>query len=152
MKNVKAEKKPGDIWGDKIEYFASGCDRVQLPSYRATNAYGATFTVEKSRQIVTAIADFEDKSSKWQSSFKISVSGEEARSLVQNLNVRLSGTLSDWKPGSPVACGEQRQSPRSDLPVDRSFELCLVSGSVDLFEVVDTRDGRVLFSSRRHGE
>lgn len=50
-------KVPGQEWGGAVRYLATACERVTLPSYTATNAYGATFNIDPTAQIITAIAD-----------------------------------------------------------------------------------------------
>lgn len=148
--NPRVEKKSGDIWGDKIQFFSTHCQRMTLPSYQGQNGYGARFEVERSRQIVTGIADFAASNPNWKSTFLLNVAGPEARVLIQNVRVRLIGTLADWQPNVPIACGVRHQAPTTDIPADRHFDLCLVSGRVERFEVFDMRDNKVLFSSSRH--
>ena len=143
-------KKPAsDIWGEKIQYFASDCTRADLPGYTASNAYGAEFRIEPTLQTITAIADALPKGSEWPDSFTIQTSGEEARSLVPNLRVRFSGILADWKPGVGVACGSKRDSPTAGSPYDRRLDLCLFNGRIIRIDLLDARSGKVLQSLTR---
>lgn len=144
-KQGRVTKKPvADIWLEKIQYFASGCERADMPRYTASNAYGAVFTIDPTVQTVTAIADALPEGSKWPDNFEIQVSGEEARSLVPNLLVRFTGELSDWKPGVSVACGSKRNGPTADSPYDRRMNLCLFDGRIDRMDLLDVRSGKVI--------
>lgn len=138
----------GEEWGRPVRYFATACERVTLPSYTATNAYGASFNIDPTAQIITAIADDPIKP-EWPTSFKLQISGEEARTLVEHLQVRLTGSLRDWKPGVAMACDVRRDGPTASSPYDRTRDLCVANGRLNNFEVLDSRDGRVLHSAVR---
>ena len=138
----------GEEWGRPVRYFATACERVTLPTYTATNAYGATFGIDPTAQIITAIADDPIKP-EWPPSFKLQVSGEAARTLVQHMQVRLTGTLRDWKTGIAMACDVRRDGPTASSPYDRTRDLCVANGRIDKFEVIDNRDGRILHSAVR---
>ena len=141
-------KVPGQEWGRAVRYFATACERVTLPSYTATNAYGASFNIDPTAQIITAIADDPIKPEGPQS-YKLQIPGAAARTLVEHLQVRLTGTLRDWKPGVAIACAVRRDGPTASSPYDRTRDLCVANGRVDKFEVVDARDGRILHSAGR---
>lgn len=141
-------KVAGQEWGRAVRYFATACERVTLPSYTATNAYGAAFNIDPTAQIITAIADDPIKP-EWPESFKLQISGAAARALVEHLQVRLSGTLRDWKPGVAMACAVRRDGPTASSPYDRTRDLCVANGRIERFEVIDMRDGRKLHSAVR---
>lgn len=132
-----------------VTFFASHCERLDLPSYEAKNAYGASFTIEPTKQVITAVADSIQRQLEWPPPFKVMLSGDDARALVPNLQVRLSGTLSDWSTSVAVACGARRDAPTARLPYDRRLEACLFNGRLERFEVIDGRNGRVLHSDTR---
>ena len=138
----------GEEWGRPVRYFATACERVTLPSYTATNAYGASYNIDPTAQIITAIADDPIKP-EWPTSFKLQISGPEARKLVDHLQVRWTGTLRDWKPGVAMACDTRRDGPTAASPYDRTRNLCVANGRIDKFEVIDARDGRILHSAVR---
>lgn len=139
-----SKKAAPDIWIEKVQYFASDCGRENLQPYTATNAYGAEYAIEPTKQIITAIADALPKGVEWPSSFKIETSGEQARSLVPNLRVRFMGSLSDWKPGVSVACGSRRDGPTAASPYDRRFDICLFNGQMQRIELLDVRSSKVI--------
>ena len=141
-------KTLGEEWGRPVLYFATACERVILPSYTATNAYGASFNIDPTAQIITAIAD-DPIQPEWPESFKLQISGDAARTLVEHLQVRLSGTLRDWKPGVAMACDVRRDGPTASSPYDRTRDLCIANGRIGKFEVIDRRNGRVLHSAVR---
>ena len=134
--------------GRPVRYFATSCKRATSPSYTATNAYGATFEIDPTTQIITAIAD-DPIRPEWPPSFKLQISGDAARTLVEHVEVRLSGTLRDWKPGVAMACDVRRDGPTASSPYDRTRDLCIANGSIEKFEVIDRRSGRVLHSTVR---
>ena len=138
----------GEEWGRPVRYFATACERVTLPSYTATNAYGASFNIDPTAQIITAIADDPIKP-EWPTSFKLQISGPEARKLVDQLQVRWTGTMRDWKPGVAMACDTRRDGPTVSSPYDRTRDLCVANGRLDKFEVIDARDGRILHTAMR---
>ena len=138
----------GEEWGRPVRYFATACERVTLPSYTATNAYGASYNIDPTAQIITAIADDPIKP-EWPTSFKLQISGPEARKLVDHLQVRWTGTMRDWKPGVAMACDTRRDGPTVSSPYDRTRDLCVANGRLDRFEVIDARDGRILHSAMR---
>lgn len=143
-------KKPGqDTFGEEIRYFASDCARADLPSYTASNAYGAEYRIEPTLQTITAIADDVPRGSVLTETFKIQTTGAAARTLVPNLRVRFSGLLADWKPGVSVACGTKRNGPTADSPYDRRFDYCLFNGRIDRIELLDVRSGEVLQTVNR---
>lgn len=141
-------KVPGRELGPPVHYFATSCDRTTSPSYTATNAYGATFEIDPTAQMITAIAD-DPIRPEWPPSFKLEISGDAARTLVEHVQVRLSGTLRDWKPGVAMACDVRRDRPTASSPYDRTRDLCVANGRLEKFEVIDRRDGRVLHSAVR---
>ena len=144
-KQGRVTKKPAaDIRLERIQYFASDCERADLPRYMASNAYGAAFRIDPTVQTVTAIADGLPEGSKWPDHFEIQTSGEGARALVPNLRVRFTGELSDWKAGVPVACGSKRDGPTADSPYDRRMNLCIFNGRIDRIELLDVRSGTVI--------
>jgi len=123
------------------------CVKRIEPSYTATNAFGAQFTIEKMTDVVSAIADFEPLGARLApSSWEASVSGDAARTMVANARVRVSGTLADWWPGTSVVCGRKRLEPSIRLPLDRTTDLCLIRGRVERIEVIDQQTGAVLYS------
>ena len=146
---VVTKKSAPDPRSEEIHYFASDCARADLPSYTATNAYGAEYRIEPTLQTVTAIADNPAKGSAMLESFTLKTSGNEARSLVPNLRVRFRGTLTDWKPGVSVACGTERNSPTARSPYDRRLDLCLFNGRIEKIELLDVRTGEVLQTAAR---
>ena len=149
-KHGSVAKKPAqDSSSDKIHYFASDCARSDLPSYTASNAYGAEYRIEPTLQTITAIADDLPRGSPLTESFKIETTGAAARTLVPNLRVRISGLLADWKPGVSVACGEKRNSPTATSPYDRRFDYCFFNGRIDRIELLDIRTGEVLQTLNR---
>ena len=131
-----------------VRYFATACERVTLPSHTATNAYGASFNINPTAQIITAIADDPIKP-EWPESFKLQVPAAAARTLVEYLQVRLTGTLRDWKPGVAMACDIRRDGPTVASPYNRTRDLCVANGHIDRFEVFDARDGRMFHSAVR---
>lgn len=142
-------KDPANPWGGRaVRYYATSCERKALPSYTATNAYGATFEIDPTAQIITAIADDHIRP-EWPGSFKLQISGDAARALVDHLKVRLTGELRDWKPGVAIACDVRRDGPTASSPYDRTRNLCVANGRVEKFEVIDARNGRVLHSESR---
>jgi hypothetical protein len=138
------KKATPDVWAEKVHYFASDCVRTDLPSYTASNAYGAEFRIDPTLQTITAVADSVPEGATITKSFEMKAPGAEARSLVRNLRVRFSGVLADWKPGVPVACASRRDGPTAGSPYDRKFDLCLFNGHIDLIELLDVRTGRAL--------
>ena len=146
---IVSKKSAPDIWPENVHYFASDCAREDLPSYTATNAYGAEFTIDPTAQIVTAIADDVADGSALTRSFEIRTSGPEARALVPSLRVRFWGELADWKSGVSVACGRRRDGPTASSPYDRTLKLCLFNGRIDRIELVDARTGQVLQTATR---
>jgi hypothetical protein len=141
-------KVAGEEWGRPVRYFATACERINLPSYTATNAYGATFNIDPTAQIITAIADDPIKPA-WPEAFKLQISGDAARSLVEHLGIRLSGTLRDWKPGVAMACDIRRDGPTATSPYDRTRNLCIANGRIDRFAVIDKRTGHILHAQDR---
>jgi hypothetical protein len=146
-------KKPvPDHLGEEVHYFASDCARADLPSYTASNAYGAEFRINPTLQTVTAVADNPPSGSALTKSFAMKLAGAEARSLVPNLRVRFRGTLAEWKQGVSVACGKKRDGPSARSPYDRKLDLCLFNAHVDQIELVDVRTGRILQSATREAK
>ncbi len=150
LRGGTVKKTPGDIWGDHVDIFALMCTRINFPSYRAANAYGATVTVEKRTELVTAVVDLPDKTRSQRPEYNVQMSPDEARKLTPYLRVRYRGRVSDWGNRRPIGCGKKHSLPTLDMPVDYTFDLCVISGRVDLIEVIDIRDNRVLFSNIRH--
>lgn len=132
----------------ELTYRAFTCRTTKLPSYTATNALGAAFTIEKSVDTVAAIADFVPMTlaRRPPSSWEAAVTGDAARLLSRNVRLRVSGTLNDWAPGKSVVCGAQRLEPRITLPIDRTTEVCLIRGQITLVELFDQTSNRVLHS------
>lgn len=123
------------------------CSKTNEPPYTATNAFGAEFSVEKTTEVVNAIADLEPlRRKRPPSSWEASVSGDEARQLAANARIRVSGTLHDWWPGVSVVCGQKRLEPTITYPFDRTTTMCLVRGQVERVEVLDQRSGATLYS------
>jgi hypothetical protein len=123
------------------------CSKTNEPSYMANNAFGAQFSVEKTSEVVNAIADIEQLgTSPPKSSWEALVSGDAARQLSASVRVRVSGTLSDWWPGVSVVCGQKQLQPTIRLPFDRTTDMCLIRGQIERVEVVDQRSGAVLYS------
>lgn len=146
---IVTKKAAPDIWPEEIHYFASDCARQDLPSYTATNGYGAKFRIDPTSQTVTAIADNPPAGSPLIESFQMNLDGAEARALVPNLRVRFHGVLSDWKPGVSVACGRRHDGPTASSPYDRTMKLCLFNGHIDRIDLVDARTGEVLQTAVR---
>lgn len=143
----EVSKKPvHDIWGEKVQLFASDCARSDLPRYTASNAYGAEYRIAPTLQTITAIADALPKGLEWPDSFQLQISGKEARSLLPNLRVRFTGILEDWKAGVSAACGSRHDGPTAASPYDRRLKACLFNGYIDRIELVDVRSGSVLKS------
>lgn len=132
-----------------VTFHSLSCEKTRLPSYTATNRFGAQMTVFKSREVVTAVGEFGMPDTKWKNYWTTQVSGEEARQLSRNVRIRMSGTLRDWAPGKPVLCGRKSSAPTTQLPYDETTEICMFNGRPDLFEVLDARTGKVLHASRR---
>ncbi len=129
------------------------CTKTAEPDYTAINAFGAQFRIEKTTEIVSAIADFDPLTSRrMPSSWDAVVTGDAARSLAANARVRVSGTLSDWWPGVSVVCGQKRLEPSVSLPFDRTTDLCLIRGQVERVEVVDKRTEATLYSVVRDAQ
>ncbi len=128
----------------KVQYFASDCDRADLEPYTASNAYGADFRIEPTLQIITAIADALPGGLEWPTSFKIQTSGEQARALVSSLRVRFTGVLTDWKPGVSVACLNRSDGPIARSPYDRRYDICLFNGQIERIELLEVKTGKVL--------
>jgi hypothetical protein len=138
--------KPRDIWGDPVRYFATECSDRALPSYRATNGYGTSYKIDPTVATVTAIADSFPETANWPGTYEMTISGDQARSLVPSLRIRFTGTLSDWKPGTAIACASKRDGPTGDSPYDRRLNICLLHGHIDKLEIVDIRDGHTIHS------
>lgn len=136
-------------FGTMVTFRSFRCQKTRLGSYTATNGFGAQFTVERSREVVTAIGGFAMPDTSWRTYWTTQVSGDAARQLSRSLRVRISGTLTDWAPGRPVLCGRNVSTPSMRRPYEETLDLCLFNGRADLFEVVDSRTGEVLFSSPR---
>jgi hypothetical protein len=136
-------------FGTFVTFHSFRCQKTPLPSYTATNGFGAQFTVEKSREAVMAIGGFAMPATSWKTYWTTNVTGDAARQLSQNVRIRMSGTLADWAPGRPVLCGTKVTTPSTRLPIDETLELCMFNGKADLFEVLDTRTGAVHYSSPR---
>lgn len=139
----------GSDFSTFVSFRSFRCNKVRLPSYEATNGFGAKFTVEKSREEVTAIGGFRMIDTDWKSYWSTQAVGDEARQLSQNIRVRLEGTLEDWAPGRPVLCGSKRTVPETRLPLDETLDICMFNGAADRFEVIDARTGAVLYGSTR---
>ena len=77
------------------------------------------------------------------------MAGDAARQLTQNLRVRVSGTLSDWWPGTSMLCGKSGSPPTIDLPLDSTLDICMVRGRADHLEVFNAVTGEVLYSATR---
>jgi hypothetical protein len=123
------------------------CEKSVQPTYTAFNAFGAHFTIEKTTDTVTAIADFDPLSRRMAaSSWEATVTGDAARALSANARIRVSGTLSDWWQGISVVCGQKRLEPSIRLPLDRTTNLCMIRGQVEKVEVIDQRSGATLFA------
>lgn len=129
---------------EKIQYFATDCERADLQAYTSSNAYGAEFRIEPTLQTITAVADALPRGVEWPTSFKIQISGEQARTLVPHLRVRFVGVMSDWKPGVSVACLNRRNGPTARSPYDRRFDICLFNGRIDRIELLDSRTGKAI--------
>jgi hypothetical protein len=126
------------------------CKKENLPSYIATNAYGAKVTVFDTKETVTAIGDFGmSPDLDWKTSWSSMISGVAARTLTKNALVRISGRLENWAPGQPVLCGVVESLPRVDSPFRNTLDICLFRGRADLFEVLDSSTGSVLYSTSR---
>lgn len=147
-----SKRARSDIWGEKIQYFATDCARADLPNYTATNAYGAEFHIEPTLQTVTAIADALPRGQKWPDSFRMQIPGSEARTLVPRLRVRFIGVMQDWKPGVAVACGTRRDGPTSSSPYDRRMDLCLFNARIDRIELRNATTGELMDAFSRPTE
>jgi hypothetical protein len=132
-----------------VSFSSFRCQKTRLPGYRATNGFGVPFEVGRTTEVVTAIGEFSRPATSWRTYWTTQISGDPARQLAQNLQVRVSGTLSDWAPGRPVACGRSVSRATMSSPVERTVEICMFNGRADLFEVLDARTGAVLFASPR---
>lgn len=132
-----------------VSFRSFTCEKKTLPSYTATNGFGAAVDVFPTSETVTAIAHAGSSDTEWRTYVSLKADGEEARTLSRNVRVRVSGSLDDWAPGKPVLCGVSKSRPTTDRPWETTLDACLFKGRVDLFEVIDARDGRVLYSNKR---
>ncbi|MDB5713592.1 MAG: hypothetical protein JWO15_989 [Sphingomonadales bacterium] len=140
-------KKSGGI--ATIEYYTFSCDFKKLPSYTATNAYNAEFTIDRTKQTVTAVANFDYAQRPWKVAWSTKITGDAARQLTQNLRIRISGILEDWAPGTPVICGTDAHNPSIISPTDDTVDLCLIKARTDHLEFFNAVTGEVLYSATR---
>lgn len=122
------------------------CKKVSLPSALVTQEL-ATKTVV--RETITAIGDLSDPYTGWKTYWITKASGDEARQLSKALRIRVSGSLVDWKPSQPVLCGIRASVSTRESAQGDTLDLCMFKGKADLFEVLHTRTGAILFASPR---
>lgn len=134
----------------ELTFHSLTCRKVREPNYTATNGFGAKFEIHKETDVVTAIAEFGSQTdSHWHTYWETQVSGDAARQLTQNVRVRISGTLSDWWPGTAMLCGKSSMPPTIDLPLDSTLDICMMRGHADRVEVLNAATGEVLYSATR---
>lgn len=135
-----------------ILYLTFACIKQNLPSYTASNAYGATVEIHRIKQQVTAIGFpgywMSDGSDIWQNpNFWIKTAvGDDARHLVANVRLRISGTLNSWPDGRTLVCGaEEPYTPSFKYPYDVKSNICVFAGVPERLEFIDASNGEVLY-------
>jgi hypothetical protein len=127
-----------------LNLFVLTCKQAEDTYYRATNAFGGPATVRKTRESLLAFSDGEEgpRGSTWHSEVK----GEAARSLSKSVRLRLSGQIGKWPDGSTVICGVAHRQATLDFPHEDTREACIFKTTSEYVEVIDSSDGRALFS------
>ena len=138
------------VRNSELAFRAFTCRKIAEPDYMASNAFGAQFKVTKSTEFVTAVADFEPIVERgFANSWNVAAAGDAARTLSQNIRVRVGGSLADWGSGVSVVCGAKLRAPTIRLPQDKAVNICMVRGRPDRVEVIDASTGKTLFLTTR---
>lgn len=141
---------PSDVQREPgfIRFVSFTCSKTKEQPYVTTNGFGAQVRVEKSTDVVTAIAyDRTRKLPVWKDYWTTAITGNAARQLATNVRVRISGVLGDWSPGISLMCGVSRHHPTMTLPIDRTLDICMFNGRIDKFEVLNVATGELLYSA-----
>lgn len=127
-------------------YMLFNCTATDLGTYTAQNGFGAKTEMKTTLDRGLGIAMASSYKSKLPMDWQKTVAGEDAKSLSQNVRVRISGTLDEWSPSQPLFCASEKDANFA-WGRDRSTELCLYKGTLGLVEVIDARTGEVLHST-----
>ena len=137
-----------------ILYLTFACNKRYLPSYTASNAYGATIEIKRITEQFTAIGFpgywMSDGSDIWEHpNFWVKAAvGDEARHLVANVRLRISGTLNSWPDGRTLVCGPlEPYTPSFKFPYDVKSNMCVFAGVPEQLEFIDASNGEVLYAT-----
>lgn len=133
---------------DAETYILFNCTASELGTYTAQNGFGAKAEMRTTLDRGIGISVASSYKSKLPMDWQTTIAGEEAKALTQNVRVRISGTLDEWLPSQPLFCALEKNVSFS-WGRDRSTEVCLFKGNLELVEVIDARTGEVLHTTAR---
>lgn len=134
--------------GSFLRFASFTCNNLKQGHYTASNAFGATTSVNKETDIVLAFSDQDSSSTAPTDAvtyWSKTISGDAARKLSENIAIRISGVIGTWPNGQNVICGIKRNSPRLNFPYDQTLDACIFKASSLQFEVLDQQTGEVLY-------
>jgi hypothetical protein len=133
--------------GSFLRFASFTCKKLKQGQYSASNAFGATTSVDRETDIVLAFSD-QDSSSRVPADavtyWSKSISGDAARKLSESVAIRITGVIGVWPNGQSVICGTKRNSPRLNFPYDQTLDACVFKATSLQFEVLDQTTGEVL--------
>ena len=138
---------------DLQRYVSAACSRQVLPSYRASNAFGATVSISRSKQTLIALAE---NGREWGAAspkihptilvWRQKIEPETARAILPHLRVRLFGEIGRWSSGRVMLCGRVEDRPDLAHPMDDRLSGCFFSAKLQTLGMVDERSGKSLGS------
>lgn len=131
-----------------ISFFSLSCTKTREKT-TGTNGFGAVVEIEKSDETMVAIAVGEDTIKTIEPRWSTTLSGTEARELIKRIKLMVSGTLSIWSDGRTLVCGHDYRAPTTSFPLERMSNICAYRGMIDRFEIIDSGDGKILYTSAR---
>ena len=131
-----------------VHFLPIRCNRRELGSYRAENAFGARTQVYRSDESVVGVGHAAITSELGFTSLKVAMSPDDARTISRSLIIRVTGQIDEWLPGSTLACGRQIGHARFDHPWEDAVSACVYRATVFRIELLDGPGGRVLATHR----
>lgn len=121
-------------------------------SYVASNAYGATVTVERATLTINGVAVFSPSSSnsglpggeRTSYSHSWQVPADEARRVTNTARVVVEGVVEPFAPGRATLCYRDYWSPTVQSPKATALSRCVISVRVDTVSITDGEGGPVL--------
>lgn len=142
---------PNNSMSSSFLRFASfTCKHENERSYRASNAFGATVSVNKEKDVVLAFSSQSQPSSiptSTQTYWSQTIAGDAARELSEEVAIRITGVIGVWPNGENVICGVKNNPPSLDFPYDETLDACIFKASSLTFEVTNQRTNAILYNT-----